>query len=365
MRRIVIVVSILVLATILPVTVALAQDGMFLCHIVVAAGGGVTLDCTPYVAPPDATATPMPTDTPIPPTATAIPVPPTATAMPDMADMMWHAPGAHGDRPAHEHGDAPPQWVLDAGYTPMFTHAAGTPGENIANYKHTAFKGWMGRFGSVDWYGVFHLDTNPVGQAGRFHSYQLWARDATGAVSSFNGWLDFGTGNSATSQKIVVCATDSGTRPIIMVNQPGCAPRFENWYARAGGSGGWAPDIGFNISPTYYDIGTGDPNDVAQWRPINGAANNVQRRIEWAWYPFRSNLRGEFWATQFGDIVSGPSDPRCGTQQAHGTRVDTVLCLRQYIAPSLPEVSFTTTQLPNRNSQQRTFGGGGIVVLPN
>lgn len=300
------------------------------------------------------------------PTATVQP-PPAATAtstpvMPpggDMTDMHWHPAGvAHGDRPAHEHGDAPPQWVLDAGYDPMFTHDAGTPGENVAAYKHTAFKGWAGRFGAVDWYGVFHLDTNPIGQAGRFHSYQLWMRDAVGAVSHFSGWLDFGVGDSTGSQKVVVCGTDSQVRPIIMVNQAGCPVRFENWYARAGGSGAWAPDVGFNINPTYYDIGGGDPTDPAQWQPINGFANNVDRRVEWAWYAGRSSIRGEFWATQWGDLVSGPDAPVCGTQRTIGGRAYTVLCLRQYIAPTLPSVEFPG------NSVQRTFPADG-VTLPN
>ena len=303
-------------------------------------------------APPTATATPA---QPPAPTATATAQPPGG----DMTDMHWHPAGvAHGDRPAHEHGDAPPQWVLDAGYDPMFTHDAGTPGENVAAYKHTAFKGWAGRFGSVDWYGVFHLDTNPIGQAGRFHSYQLWMRDQSGAVSHFNGWLDFGVGDSTGSQKVVVCGTDSGVRPIIMVNQAGCPVRFENWYARAGGSGAWAPDVGFNINPTYYDIGSGDPADLAQWRPINGFANNVDRRVEWAWYAGRSSIRGEFWATQWGDIVSGPDAQVCGTQRTIGGRAYTVLCLRQYIAPTLPSVEFPG------NSVQRTFPADG-VALPN
>lgn len=313
------------------------------------------------------------------PTATAQPVEPTptatATAMPsaDMVDMLWHAPMTHGDRPLHEHGDPPPSWVLDwAGVTevaqmPLFTHAASTPGENVAAYKHTAFKGWAGQFqttsGPVQWYAVLHLDTNPVGQAGRFHSYQLWALDPSGNVSHWNGWLDFGTGNNTGSQKIVTCGQDSGIRPIILVNQAGCTVRFENWYARAGASGAWAPDFGFNINPTYYDIGSGDPTNTALWRPIGTTPANLTRRMEWAWYAGRSGQRGTFWSTQFGEIVSGPGDPVCGTQRTIGQRSYTVLCLEQTIAPTMPEVSFQTTALPARNSVQRTFAGP--AAFPN
>ena len=365
--RLVVVIGVLVLAVALP-ALALAQDGLFLCQFQTV-DGRLVMSCDPYLeptaVPTDApTATPAPTE--VAPTATPVP---TATMAPDMTDMTWHPAGvSHGDRPAHEHGDAVPQWVTDAGYAPMFSHQAGTPGENVANYKHTAFKGWGGTWtvaaGRIDWYGVFHLDTNPVGQAGRFHSYQLWVRDPSGAVSSFNGWLDFGTGNNTGSQKVVVCGTDSQVRPIIMVNRAGCAPRFENWYARAGGSGAWAPDVGFNINPTYYDIGSGDAADPAQWQAINGFPNNVTRRLEWAWYAGRSSVRGEFYATQWGDIVSGPDDRVCGSQRSIGARSYTVLCLRQYIAPTLPEISFQTVTSQNRNSVQRTFPAGG-VVLPN
>lgn len=323
---------------------------------------------------PTAVPTAIPTDVPTAaPTeaATATPVPPPS----DMTDMTWHAPGAHGDRTAHEHGDAPPAWLLASyGYTDpaqmmLFTHAGSTPGENMLNYKHTAFKGWEGQFqtasGPVRWFAVLHLDTNPVGQAGRYHSYQLWALDPSNNISHWSGWLDFGTGNNTGSQKIVTCGQDSGIRPIILVNQAGCAPRFENWYARAGASGAWAPDFGFNINPTYYDIGSGDPLNTNDWRPINEFPANLDRRIEWAWYAGRSSIRGGFWATQFGEVVSGPGDPVCGTTRTIGTRTYTVACIEQYIAPTMPEVSFNTTALPARNSVQRTFPGGGIVRLPN
>ena len=212
--RLVIVIGVLVLAVALP-ALALAQDGLFLCQFETV-DGRLVMSCDPYLEP-TAVPTDAPTATPVPtevaPTATPVPMAPDMT---DMTDMTWHPAGvSHGDRPAHEHGDPVPQWVTDAGYAPMFVHNAGTPGENVPAYKHTAFKQWAGRFGSVDWFGVFHLDTNPIGQAGRFHSYQLWMRDATGAVSHFNGWLDFGVRNNTGSQKVVVCGTDSGVRPII------------------------------------------------------------------------------------------------------------------------------------------------------
>lgn len=299
--------------------------------------------CIAYT--PTATPVVAPTDTP---------VPPTATPEHDHMDMHWHAPGAHGDRPAHEHGDAVPQWVTDAGYTPSFDHVGGTPNENHAYYKHTAFKGWAGRFGNVDWYGVFHLDTNPGGHGSRFHSYQLWLRDQAGAVSHMHGWLDFGQGNNTGPNLIVVCGTDSGTRPIIMPSQQGCPVRFENWYANAASPG---PDFGFNINPNYF--AGGNPTDPSTW-VATGGIRNLNRRIEFAYYGKWSgqDRRGDFWTTQFGDVVSGPADALCGTQRAVGERTYTIACLKQVIQPSLPVIQFPG------NSQQRTFDGNG-VLLPN
>jgi len=333
---------------------ALAQDYPYRCRFWQGDGGMLSMECLPL----EATATPAPpTATPEPPTPTPTVVAPTAT--PDMTDMMWHAPGAHGDRPAHEHGDPVPQWVTDAGYHPMFAHDHGTPGENAAYWKHTGFKQWAGKFtDGQDWFGVFHLDVNPAGQGGRFHSFQLWVKDMTGAVSHFSGWMDFGTGNNTGSQKVVVCGTDSGIRPIIMVNAaPPCNQlRFENWYARAGGNGGWRPDFGFNIAPNYRD--GGDPANPATW-VSTGYPRNLERRIEFAWYAGRSPVRGTFWADQFGNIVSGPTDPRCSAQQVVGDRTYNVECAQQVIQPTLQSIQFPG------NSAQRVFPGGGVVTLPN
>lgn len=302
---------------------------------------------------------PEPTATPVTPEPTAQP---TATVQPPMneVDLFWHAPGiAHGDRPAHEHGDAPPQWLTDAGIRPSFMHPAMTPGENLPYWKHTAFKGWQGQFNGQDWYGIFHLDFQPGGHVSRFHGYQLWVRDATGVISAISGWLDFGVGNSTLPQVVLQCGGDDSTRPIMNPPVQGCPISFESWYARAGGSGDWAPDFGFNINPNFY--AGGDPLNPATWTNT-GYVRNLERRIEFAWYLGGSGIRpaprGEFWATQWGNIVSGANDPVCGTQRVYGERSYTVLCLRQYVAPTLQPMTFPG------NAVQRQFPGNG-VVLPN
>ncbi len=293
-------------------------------------------------------------------TPTVIPQPTPPPTTTNEIDMFWHAPGiAHGDRPAHEHGDPIPQWVIDAGYAPKFGHMAGTPGENIANYKHTAFKQWTGNFSGQDWFGIFHLDFQPSGRTSRFHGYQLWVRDTTGAVSAISGWLDFGVENSTLPQVVPLCGNDSGIRPIMTPTQIGCEIRFESWYAVAGGSGGWAPDFGFNVNPNYYH--GGDPTNPSTWTPTGGIRNTA-RRIEFAWYlgegGIRPSTRGEFFTTQWGDIVSGLNDPVCGTQRTYGERSYAVLCLRQYVAPTLRAMTFPG------NAVQRDFPNNG-VVLPN
>ena len=128
---------------------------------------------------------------------------------------------------------------------------------------------------------------------------------------------------------------------------------------RAAGNGGWAPDFGFNINPNFY--AGGDPANPATWA-ATGGVRNLERRIEFAWYlggdGIRPAPRGEFWATQWGDVVSGPADPLCGTQRTYGERSYTVACLRQYIAPTLQPMTFPG------NSEQVRFAGDG-VTLPN
>ena len=136
-------------------------------------------------------------------------------------------------------------------------------------WKHTAFKGWAGRFQNVDWYGIFTWTSIQVGIP-RFHSYQMWLKDATGAVSYMHGWLDFGVGNSTTPQVVVTCGNDSGIRPIMKVNSNTCPANqitFENWYDNNGGA--WGIDFGFNINANYR--AGGDPANPATWSAIEAS----------------------------------------------------------------------------------------------
>lgn len=280
--------------------------------------------------------------------------------------MTWHAPGSHSGIAAHEHGDAPPDWIAAAGYTVSFTHAGNTTNENLVAHKHTAFKGYSARLKGVDVYCVWHMDFNPGGAASRFHSYQCWFRDGAGGVSNLNGWLDFGVNNNTLGTIVTLCNSNLGgsPRPVIAENGFGCTPpKFSVWYSRPGGH--WI-DVGFAVSPTYYLTGPNgaavDPANPATWYQIPGGGNNLTRRMELALYasrvaPLPKNQA--FWTDQFARRVSGPTDPACSSTITVGERTYPIACLRQYVASTMTEVAYPD------NAVQKTFPGAGIVVLPN
>lgn len=341
---------------------SLAADGT--CHQLLVRDG-VTL--SDQVVDPALCAAYDPTATAVPPTATS--VPPTATMPPTgpagvCGEEMdhWHPPVINGCATGHEHGDAPPAWVLASRWMPMFTHPGNTPGENAL--KHTSFKGFTLRDDGIDVYLIMHLDTNPSGHGSRFHSYQVWARDATGAVSHWDLWADFGSGNETGPhlQPADNCGND-GSRPIMMVNFASGCPGlvFENWYSRAGAPG-WGWDLGMNISPNYYGgpskgvYSSHDLADAATWLPTGGLNNN--RRLEMAFYADRGGPRGDFWSDQWGTVMSGPTDARCGQQRTFGAKSYTRLCIQQSIAPSMTSLKFPG------NAIQKTTPAPG-VKLPN
>lgn len=295
---------------------------------------------------------PSPTATAVPPTPTS--VPPNVGRCGESNDL-WHSPIVNGCATQHEHGDAPPAWVAASGHPAMFTHDGNTPNENIL--KHSSFKGYSARFNNQDVYVVMHLDTNPSGHSSRFHSYQLWVRDQAGAVSHWDGWQDFGAGNdTGPTIRRFGCDDTDNTRPVMAVNVQNCGVglRFENWYPRAAGfegGAGWMPDFGFNTSANYY-FG-GDPVDRATWVPTGNG--NGTRRFEMAWYANRDGRRGSFYATQFGELVSGPDDARCSQSRTVGTRVYQNLCIHQTVQPTL-----RTIQFPG-NAQQKSYDMTGVI----
>lgn len=371
-----------ILAVMATAGVANAQAG-YGCNVSGTAAGGQAYDCAVddgsralvctavgdaasfrFACNPRAVATPVPTAVPPTPVPTAIP-PTTTPVAHDHAMMSWHAPGSHSGIPAHEHGDAPPDWIAAAGYTVSFTHSGNTLNENVLAHKHTAFKGYKATLKGVEVYCLWHLDFNPGGMASRFHSYQCWFKDGAGGVSNLNGWLDFGKDYNTLGTIVRLCNSNLGgsPRPVIAENGFGCTPpKFSVWYSAPGYA---YIDVGFAVSATYYMDGPNgaavDPANPATWYQIPGGSNLV-RRMELALYadrlaPLPKNTA--FWTDQFRRPVSGPNDPKCGSTFSVGERSYQLVCLRQYVASTLTEIKF-----PN-NAVQREFPGAGIVVLPN
>jgi hypothetical protein len=319
--------------------------------------------CEAVAATLTPTATTSPTNTPSPtssPTGTSVP---TATAGPanvgrcGESNDVWHPPVIGSCFAQHEHGDAPPAWVATSGHPAMFTHDGNTPNENVL--KHTSFKGYATRFNNQDVYVVMHLDTNPSGHSSRFHSVQVWIKDTSGAISHFDQWLEFGDGdNTGPTVRRFGCEDTDSPRPVFAVNARACNTplRFENWYARPAGFEGnapWMVDFGFNTAANYW--AGGDPAVPATWDATGEGSENDNRRIEMAWYANRSGQRGSFYATQFGEIVTGPSDPKCSQSRTLGTRTYANLCIHQTIQPTLQ-----TIQFPG-NASQKAYPSQGVI----
>lgn len=269
----------------------------------------------------------------------------------------WHPSVVNGCQTGHEHGDAPPLWVEQSGQMPHFNHAGGTPNENVL--KHTSFKGFnFTHPNGVEVYVTAHNDTHPNGQQTRFHSVQVWARDPDGGVSYWAQWMDFGE-NDQTGSSIRPAETCGYfNRPVIAVNFPQCQLVMENWYARPIHAWGW--DLGINTQPSYFggpEVGTyssGQLGDAATWLPT-GLLNN-SRRIELAFYRSRAvdslqanglDIGQTFYGTQFGQLVSGPSDPICGSPVTIGGRTYTTVCLQQHIAVTMRDFSFPGNDYAN------------------
>ncbi|MEI7555282.1 hypothetical protein [Candidatus Chlorohelix sp.] len=296
-------------------------------------------------------------------------LPPATTTPPATTDKgvcgesseMWHPPVVTGTdgkpcNTGHEHGDEPPKWISDAGYMVMFHgHFSTSPLENTA--KHAAMKGFSTRFGDTDVYFRIHAASNPLDHSARYHSYEVWARDSSGAVSHWQGWNN--TGDPITDRIVRRQGVESSVRPIMLVvDQTSLAQGIgcEQWYST---TARWSWDFGWTIcgATTFYTPGENTTaSDQSTWK-LTGSLGGT-RRLEAAWYIFRAHPTGKFYATQFGDIVSGLNDAKCSaTSVKYGVTYQNV-CLEQYIAPTMKQVSF-----PN-NAIQKDFDVTGVKI-PN
>jgi hypothetical protein len=280
---------------------------------------------------------------------------------------VWHPPAINGCATGHEHGDAPPRWIADAGYAAAFHgHFNTSPIENTV--KHAAMKGFLGTFDGADVYFRIHAASNPLDRSARFHSYEVWARDSSGGVSHWQGW--YNSGDPVTDRVVRRKGSETGVRPVILVvdqtslNQGiGC----EQWYAT---TASWSWDFGWTIcgaTTLYQPNENATADDMSTWILNPNGTRGTTRRLELAWYGPDSQYarnRGNppkgvvFYATQFGEKVSGPNDPRCsGTTAAFGKTYQNV-CLDQYIAPTMKSVEFPG------NASTKEFPSTGVQI-PN
>lgn len=270
----------------------------------------------------------------------------------------WHPPVVDGCATGHEHGDPPPQWILDAGYTVSFHgHFNTSPTEHTS--KHAAMKGFKSDIKGVELYFRVHAASNPLDRMARYHSYEIWARDPQGGVSHWQGW--YNTGDPVRDRFVRRQGVETDTRPaMLVVDQTSWdqGVRCEQWYAT---TAEWSWDFGWTIcnSTTLFQTGEqATATDPTTWRHAPDHTTGTTRRLEAAWYTSRPHPTGQFYATQFGEIVSSPRDPRCmATSTMHGQTYQNV-CLEQYIAPTMHQVDY-----PN-NAAQKDFPNEG-VRFPN
>lgn len=274
---------------------------------------------------------------------------------------LWHPAVIDGCATGQEHGDPPPDWIADAGYELLFHGAFNTsPIENTS--KHAAMKAFSTTLDNVDIYFRIHAASNPLDRSARFHSYEVFARDPSGNVSHVQGWYNSG---DPTADRIPRRSSgESDRRPIILVVDQTAwdqGIRCEQWY---GFTSAWSWDFGWTIcnTTTLYVPGENTTAaDQSTWVPAPDGSVGTTRRLEVAWYGNRGAgaLRDQtFWATQFGDLVSGPDDPACTASTTEFGQSYQNVCLEQYIASTLPTVIYPG------NSEQKTFDAAG-VRLPN
>ncbi len=290
---------------------------------------------------------------------------PRDTAQPSVcgeSQDTWHPPVINGCAAGHEHGDAPPAWVAASGYPLSFHGAFNTsPAENTA--KHAAMKGVAARFNNQDVYFRIHAASNPLDRMARYHSYELWIRDTSGAVSHMQGWYNTGDPRPASEGGARYArrrGVEPQQRPIILTPDETSVEQginCEQWYTNPGETV-WGPDFGWTICNTttmYRANENATAYDQGAWVRYAGTNTGTTRRLELAWYAHRSDLRGRFVTDQFGEQINSCVEGRDVVK--FGTTYKTV-CLEQVIAPTIQ-----TIDEPD-NALQTSYPDDG-VQLPN
>ena len=336
---------------------------------------------TPAVATvtavPSQTPTTIPaTNTPVAPTATSVPAtaipsqtPSVATVTPQptatMAGMamglcgesmeVWHAPVlANGCQTKHEHGDAPPAWVMNSGKLPSFMGTHNTSAiENST--KHNFMKGYLLQDSTkscIKIYVIQHGSSMGMERIAQFHSTQFWIQDCGGGVSYGSMWSDFGEaklypqGQRVMPENFDAIHQELANEGIIRV--PTASNGCEQWYSEVRGN---KPDMSvlFCGAVELYNINENtNPNgeyDSVNW-DLTGNSGNF-RQLDFA-FPQERIVAGTYTTDQFGNIVNNCT----GTSVYDGTTFGRI-CQNWKITPRLiSDVASDTAEFGIR----RVFG---------
>jgi hypothetical protein len=281
---------------------------------------------------------------------------------------------------AHEHGDLPPDWLTQKGVTVVFGGDEATPNENVL--KHQAYKGFSVEQDQLygenciaprtgqEVYMRVHAASNPHDRSARFHSFEMYLNDCANNLTRLQGWYDTGTSSpylgiqgQGTPHRRSSAWPDSGCgpdgtegcRPLIgMVDDEGLAAGrgCEQWYMFGYLGFGFGPDFGWNICGATIKATANEhvtAHDQSVWLPLALGGFGTQRLFDLSFFKFNGFPRDpaapmdvDFWVTQFGEFVSGPTDPLCGTSVSFDGKDYTRLCLVQHIASTYTNIGFST-----------------------
>lgn len=215
---------------------------------------------------------PVPSSTIHPPAqATSTPPP---TSIPEPGDSDWHPPTNH------EHGDAPPQWVLNSAM----------PIRPFGGEAHPGFKGFLfddpnccGDLSQIQQvYVLVHIISAPAARLTQNHSFQQWALDSSGGVSYWQGKLDAGDPNNPGAR--VGRLVQGGPGPsVISVDQAAldAGVKGEQWYTQ---TARWAPKISWLIGDANYLFQPPESKDVATWVSLPPPNLGLVREAEFIWF---------------------------------------------------------------------------------
>lgn len=316
------------------------------------------------IGTPASTATLAPTATQ---QATSTPSGGSGTCAVHNPNTYHSAVGPGGCTYGHEHGSQPPTWasvVFSGAFNTSPIENAQSPSDAMPDLKgkHNAMKGFLGTNplqGGGQFYIRYHAASNVMDRMSRFHSYEIWFKDNSGGVSHWEGWSDsgdpdiIGNGNTGAGGRRFACSSEIDIRPETIVRNENCNSELnEHWYNYS--RSGWQPTFSILMdATTYMYVGEYAQPSLTNWRRTG--ALGTTREASMVVAPGSLDLNGKpaprgvtFYATQFGEVVSGPSDPRCTAQTTFPAqpaalffRSDTVetyqnVCLANYLAPTLP-----------------------------